>query len=155
MRAGSCGLCARPCTELYCWHVPGHTDHAGLRWKALHSSLHGTKGLYTQPHTPCCTLSDCDSHAQAAGERAKLPVGWVPAYEPTDDQSADTGQSSPTLATLQLVLTQGTFQLPHDCEFGAAVRAAELWGRAFGLVLTQVSLGTAAAIWEPALHVVE
>lgn len=77
---------------------------------------------------------------QAAGERAKLPAGWVPAHEATSEQPGDGAASGPVLATLQLVLTQGTFQLPYDCEFGTAVRAAELWGKAFGIALKQVSL---------------
>ena len=77
-------------------------------------------------------------HLQAAGERAKLPPGWLPAYELAEQQPVTSGQHAPALATLQLVLSQGTFCLPCDCEFGAAVRAAELWGRAFGLVLKRV-----------------
>ena len=80
-----------------------------------------------------------DHARQAAGERAKLPSGWMPAYQVADEWQGQQGQAVPALATLQLVVTQGTFCLPYDCEFGCGVRAAELWGKAFGDVLTQVS----------------
>ena len=72
---------------------------------------------------------------QAAGERAKLPAGWAPAY--SSSQHAQQGLE--VLATLQLVVEGAAFRLPHDCEFGLAVRASELWGKALGAVVKQVS----------------
>ena len=49
------------------------------------------------------------------------------------------------LTTLQLVAEGAAFRLPHDCEFGMAVRASELWGKALGAVLQQVQSRLAAA----------